>query len=118
MPCALSGPPAKKKARRRIPSGPSSYDRCAIYLRRLGAQWGPSMSFTLSDTQVAAITSIARPLAGEERRQFMAALFENLFHRREELGDGSLGRLLHDLQLRHHKPPTLGEIDRHERGLP
>jgi hypothetical protein len=77
------------------------------------------MSVRLSDTQVAAITSIARPLPPLERRQFFADLLEELLYRRkEELGDGSLGRLLRDLQLRHHRPPTGAEMDMRERALP
>jgi hypothetical protein len=42
------------------------------------------MSLTLSDTQVAAITIIARPVPPPERRQFMGALLEELIHTRRD----------------------------------
>jgi hypothetical protein len=57
-----------------------------------------------------AITSIARPLPPPERKAFMAEVLEELLHRREELGDGSLARLLRDLQRRHFTPPTAEEM--------
>jgi hypothetical protein len=69
------------------------------------------MSVRLSDAQVAAITDIAQPLQPPERRQFFADLLEELLYRRkEELGDGSLSRLLRDLQRRHFTPPAVNEM--------
>jgi hypothetical protein len=67
----------------------------------------------LSNTQITAITSIAKPLAPPERSKFMAALLEELLHRREEIGDGSLARLLRELQSRYFEPP---EPSGHEPG--
>jgi hypothetical protein len=106
-----SPPRRKEKGPPRSQRAVSRHNQCAIYSRRFGLQWGPSMSFSLSDTQVAAITGIAQPLAGEERRHFMAALLEELLYRRkEELGDGSLARLLRELQRRHFAPPAVCEM--------
>jgi hypothetical protein len=36
----------------------------------------------------------------------MASLFELLINRREEIGEGELGRTLRDLQHRHFTPPS------------
>jgi hypothetical protein len=68
------------------------------------------MSIALSDTQIAQILTVSRPLQPQERTAFMAALFQDLLNRREEVGDGELGRTLRDLQHRHFKPPTPDEI--------
>jgi hypothetical protein len=62
----------------------------------------PPMSISLTD----AITNLARPLAPPERAGFFAELFETLLMRRDEVGDGELGRLLRDLLCRHFRPPS------------
>jgi hypothetical protein len=59
---------------------------------------GPAMSLALSDAQVNHIQLVSQPLQPQERAAFMARLFEDLLMRREEVGDGELGRLLRDLQ--------------------
>jgi hypothetical protein len=64
------------------------------------------MSLALSDAQVNHIQLVSRPLRPEERREFMARLFEELLNRREEIGEGELGRTLRDLQRRHFQPPS------------
>jgi hypothetical protein len=64
------------------------------------------MSISLTDAQTDAITNLARPLAPAERIAFMAAVFETLLVRRDEVGDGELGRLLRDLHCRHFRPPS------------
>ena len=63
------------------------------------------MTIALSDSQVDHIQAVCRPLQPHERMPFMAALLEELIARRDELGDGSLGRMLRDLQRRHFQPP-------------
>jgi hypothetical protein len=60
----------------------------------------------LTDQQIAHITNVLRPLAPCERTPFQAALFEALINYRDEIGDGSLGRLLRELQRKHFRPPT------------
>jgi len=40
----------------------------------------------------------------------MAALFQDLIMRRDEVGDGELGRTLRDLQRKHFRPPSDGEV--------
>jgi hypothetical protein len=73
--------------------------------------------------QVAAITSVTRPLQPKERTAFMAALFQGLLHRRNEMGDGELGRTLRDLQRRYFTPPaidareTARTVDSHSPGF-
>jgi hypothetical protein len=57
-----------------------------------------------------AIAAAARPLQPAERRQFLADLLEELLHSRAEIGDGSLARLLRDLQRRYFKPPEVKEM--------
>jgi hypothetical protein len=52
----------------------------------------PPRSILLTDAQTDAITNLARPLQLEERIAFMAARFETLLMRRDEVGDGELGR--------------------------
>jgi hypothetical protein len=42
----------------------------------------------------------------------MAQLFEELIHRRDEIGDGSLARMLRELQRRHFRPPMETEDTR------
>jgi hypothetical protein len=69
---------------------------------------GPAMSLALSDAQVNHIQLVSQPLQPQERAAFMARLFEDLL-RREEVGDGELGRLLRDLQGRYFKPPAIDE---------
>jgi hypothetical protein len=69
----------------------------------------PAMSIALSDTQVDHILLVSRPLAPTERAAFMARLFEDLLNRREEVGDGELGRMLRDLQRRYFQPPSDAE---------
>jgi hypothetical protein len=64
------------------------------------------MSLALTDSQITTITNLARPLAPSERSGFLAELFETLLMRRDEVGDGELGRLLRDLHYRHFRPPT------------
>ena len=64
------------------------------------------MSISLTDAQTDAITNLARPLAPAERAGFFAELFETLLMRRNEVGDGELGRLLRDLHYRHFRPPS------------
>jgi hypothetical protein len=65
----------------------------------------PPMSISLTDAQTDAITNLARPLAPTERAGFFAELFETLLMRRDEVGDGELGRLLRDLHCRYFRPP-------------
>jgi hypothetical protein len=72
----------------------------------------PPMSISLTDAQTDAITNLARPLAPPERTHFFAELFETLLMRRDEVGDGELGRLLRDLHCRHFRPPTVDETNR------
>jgi hypothetical protein len=67
------------------------------------------MSLALTDSQITAITNLARPLAPPERAGFFAELFETLLMRRNEVGDGELSRTLRDLQRRHFQPPTVDE---------
>jgi hypothetical protein len=64
------------------------------------------MSILLTDAQTDAITNLARPLAPPERAGFFAELFETLLMRRNEVGDGELGRLLRELHCRHFRPPS------------
>jgi hypothetical protein len=78
----------------------------AVYMRRFGAPMDPAMSIALSDAQIAQILLVSRPLQPKERTAFMAALLEDLLMRRDEIGDGELGRLLRDLQRKHFRPPT------------
>ena len=72
----------------------------------------PPMSILLTDAQTDAITNLARPLAPAERAGFFAELFETLLMRRDEVGDGELGRLLRDLHGRHFRPPSVEEAGR------
>ena len=72
----------------------------------------PPMSISLTDAQTDAITNLARPLTPPERAGFFAELFETLLMRRDEVGDGELGRLLRDLHCRHFQPPTVDEASR------
>jgi hypothetical protein len=72
----------------------------------------PPMSISLTDAQTDAITNLARPLAPPERAGFFAELFETLLMRRDDVGDGELGRLLRDLHCRHFQPPTVDETGR------
>jgi hypothetical protein len=73
---------------------------------------GSAMSISLTDAQTDAITNLARPLQPKERTGFLAELFETLLMRRDEVGDGELGRLLRDLHHRHFRPPTVDEASR------
>jgi hypothetical protein len=68
---------------------------------------GPAMSLALSDAQINHILLTTEPLRPRERREFMAQLLEDLLMRREEIGEGELGRLLRDLQRRYFTPPTI-----------
>jgi hypothetical protein len=67
----------------------------------------------LSAEQVQAITRAAWPLAPDERVGFMAAVFERLLFDRHEIGDGSLGRTLRELQARYFTPPSDFEAGLH-----
>ena len=73
---------------------------------RLGSQpsLGPTM-VTLSDSQIASILNALRPLQASERTQFQAALLEALLYHRDEIGDGTIGRLVRDLQKKYFQPP-------------
>jgi hypothetical protein len=62
------------------------------------------MSLMLTDKQVDHITNVLRPLLATERKEMTAALLEALLMRRDEIGDGSLGRMLRDLQRQHFRP--------------
>jgi hypothetical protein len=64
---------------------------------------------SLTNAQMTAISNVARPMQPTERMAFMAAVLEELIYRRDEIGDGSLGRLLKDLQKKHFTPPTVDE---------
>jgi hypothetical protein len=64
------------------------------------------MPLALSDTRVDHILLTTGPLQPQERAAFMAQLLEDLLMRRDEIGDGELGRLLRDLQRKHFRPPT------------
>jgi hypothetical protein len=72
----------------------------------------PPMSIALSDRQIDHILLTTRPLAPPERAGFFAELFETLLMRRDEVGDGELGRLLRDLHCRHFRPPPEEEAGR------
>jgi hypothetical protein len=76
------------------------------------------MSIVLSDQQISHILLACRPLRPEERAAFIAALFEDLLMRRDEVGDGELGRTLRDLQYRYFRPPSDAAIrlENHETG--
>jgi hypothetical protein len=50
--------------------------------------------------------NVSRPLRPNERTAFLAALFLDLIMRRDEVGDGELGRTLRDLQRKHFQPPS------------
>ena len=65
-----------------------------------------TMSIALSDQQIAHILLACRPLPPQERTSFMASLFELLLNRREEIGEGELGRTIRDLQHQHFTPPS------------
>jgi len=54
--------------------------------------------------------SPTRPLRPTERTAFMAALFQDLIMRRDEVGDGELGHTLRELQRKHFQPPSDQEI--------
>jgi hypothetical protein len=68
---------------------------------------GLAMSLALSDAQINHILLTTRPLQPRERQEFMAQLLEDLLNRRDEIGEGELGRLLRDLQRRYFTPPTV-----------
>jgi hypothetical protein len=68
------------------------------------------MPLALSDSQIDHIMLVCRPLQPTERTAFMAALFQDLIMRRDEVGDGELGRTLRDLQRKHFRPPSDGEV--------
>jgi hypothetical protein len=84
---------------------------------------GPAMSLALSDAQIAHILLTTGPLRPRERREFMAQLLEDLLMRRDEIGEGELGRLLRDLQRRFFTPPaidareTARTVDSHSPGF-
>jgi hypothetical protein len=78
----------------------------------LVGQWEFPAVIILSDVQTEAISNVARPLQPQERQAFMAALFEALLNRRDGLGEGSLARLLKDLQRKHFRPPAQTEDTR------
>jgi hypothetical protein len=69
------------------------------------------MPLALTDRQISHIWFISRPLRPNERAAFMAALFEDLLARRDEVGDGELGRTLRNLQHQHFTPPADGEVN-------
>ncbi|MGK4302108.1 hypothetical protein, partial [Klebsiella pneumoniae] len=58
-----------------------------------------------------------RPLAPVEREQFLAELHRELTNH-NEIADGSLARVLRDLQRRHFKPPAVEEINERARDAP
>ena len=64
----------------------------------------------ITDKQQDAILGAARPLQPSERQPFMAALFEALVARRDEIGDGELGRTLRELQRKYFRN-SLHELD-------
>jgi hypothetical protein len=64
------------------------------------------MAISLSDQQIAHILNTCRPLVPDERRAFLSALLDALLMHRDEVGDGSLGRMLRELQRRHFRPPA------------
>jgi hypothetical protein len=68
---------------------------------------GLAMSLALSDAQINHILLTTRPLQPRERQEFMAQLLEDLLNRRDEIGEGELGRLLRDLQRRYFTPPAI-----------
>ena len=107
--------PIKEKARQ-IPSGPKMITHSSTCrMRSLRASPpranGSAMSILLTDAQTDAITNLAQPLTPPERAGFFAELFETLLMRRDEVGDGELGRLLRDLHCRHFRPPSDEEAD-------
>ena len=64
----------------------------------------------LTDSQIASILNALRPMQASERTQFQAALLEALLNHRDEIGDGTIGRLVRDLQKKYFQPPTTEEI--------
>jgi hypothetical protein len=64
----------------------------------------------LSDSQTDAIASAIKPMQPGERQALLAQLFEELIYRHDEIGDGSLARLLRDLQKKYFVPPDTEEV--------
>jgi hypothetical protein len=60
----------------------------------------------LTDRQVGAVIDAVRPLQADERTAFLASLCELLLFSQIEMGDGTLGRALRELQRKHFRPPT------------
>ena len=84
---------------------PCNFIARAINLRASEAAGHPAM-VTLTDSQIAAITNATRPLQPCERTEFLAALFGELLNARDEIGDGTIGRLIREMQHRYFRPPT------------
>ena len=59
----------------------------------------------LTDAMISAIENATKPLQPSERLPFQSALLEQLLYYRDEIGEGTLGRLLRELQQKHFKPP-------------
>jgi hypothetical protein len=59
----------------------------------------------LSDTQLAAVMDLVRPLLPHQRTAFLEMLAAELNGRCEEIGDGRLYQLCRELQRRHFDPP-------------
>jgi hypothetical protein len=73
--------------------------------------WEEHMPLSLSDQQLTALMTAARPLQPLERSAFLAALAV-LLRGRDEVGDGELYRSIKQLQREHFKPPTDTETGR------
>jgi hypothetical protein len=78
----------------------------------------PSLSGTpmptplqLSDTEMAALMDLARPLDPAQRPQFLEAVAAELEVKRQagEIGEGSVHRVGRDVQRKYFDPPQLGE---------
>jgi hypothetical protein len=65
----------------------------------------PSSPIRLSDSQLDAIFAAATPLQPQARENFLRELAQ-LLAAQPELGDGSLHRLLVEVQRRHFDPPA------------
>jgi hypothetical protein len=64
-----------------------------------------SSPLALSDSQLAAVMDIAKPLAAHERSRFLEMLASKLNGQQHEIGDGTLYRLLRELQRECFSPP-------------
>jgi hypothetical protein len=66
----------------------------------------------LTQNQLDHIALVCRPLQPADKQAFLGQLFDSLIHRRDDVGEGELHRMLRDLQRRHFRPPTETEDTR------